>query len=88
VIQSWLTVTAEILAPAMLLFDRTRQIGKLLLVPTIIAIALVSGETGFALTNCACVLLLFPRQARWTYPIAFASILIIHYARMLGFFDV
>ena len=88
VIQSWLTIAAEILAPALLLFDRTRRVGKFLLVPTVIAIALVSGETGFALTNCACVLLLFPRQARWTYPVGYATILVIHYARLLGSFGV
>ena len=88
VIQSWLTIAAEILAPTLLLFDRTRWIGKLLLVPTVVVIALVSGETGFALTNCACVLLLFPRHAPWTYPVGFAAILTIHYARLLVLFHV
>ena len=80
-LQSYLTVAAEMLFPVLVAFKKTRLLGKLLLLPTSIAIALVSGETGFALTNAACMLLFFPLQARWSYPSAFILILTIYYVR-------
>jgi len=53
-------------------------------IPLALTIALISGETDFAMTNLACLLLLFPRQVSWSYPTAYLAILVIHYSRILG----
>ena len=84
--QCWMAVVGEIGIPLLLLFERTRQLGKLLLLPLAMLIALVSGETDFALTNFACLLLLFPRQVAWAYPTSFLAVLVVHYVRILGVF--
>ena len=84
IVQSHLIVLSEVLFPLLVVFERTRQLGKLLLIPTAIGIAVISWETGFALTNVACVLLFFPRQARWSFASAFALVLAIHYARLVS----
>lgn len=84
--QCWLAVIGEIAIPVLLLFKRTRKAGKVLLLPLALMIALISGETDFALTNFACLLLFFPRQANWAYPAAALVVLIVHYTRIFGVF--
>ncbi len=85
--QCWLTLVTEIVFPWLVVVRRTRELGLLLLLPTATVIAVVSGETGFALTNAACLLLFFPKQARWSYPLAYLFILVIHYVRLWSFGD-
>ena len=54
--------------------------------PMALAIALVSGESDFAMTNFACLLLLFPGREAWSYPSCFLAVLAVHYTRIFGVF--
>ena len=76
IIMSWLVIATELVPPLLILIPRTRSLGLLLIILTMLGIAVYSWEVEFMFASVGVLLLYFPKHAVRNFSIALA----VHFA--------